>query len=98
MARKEKMVTRTFEVSTISYMAIKIETKQVEVYSTSIVGTFSTNDEALDAVKAKNDNPKIVPSFVISIEVNEEVRGVPESKFYADSVLLPPRSKNEDEE
>ena len=97
MARKEKMVTRTFDITDVTFMGINLETKQVETMTLSVPGKIDDHDAALVAVRKVNQNPKIVPSVVTSLDSREELYGMTESEFLKHSKKLPPRAKIDEE-
>lgn len=91
MARKEKMVTRTFDITEVTYMAINLNSKQIETLTATVPGKITDHEEALTAVRKANQDPKIVPSVLTAINNYEELYGMPESEFLKHSKKLPPR-------
>lgn len=97
MARKEKMVTRTFDITEVTYMAINLESKQIETLTATVAGKITDNEEALATVRKVNPNAKIVPSVVSALNNYEELYGMTESEFLKHSKKLPPRAKIDEE-
>ena len=96
--RKEKMVTRTFKESEVNVMAIDLTDNNNLFNMVDTFNGFLNNDEALIAFRTRweTNNLKIVA--VNTVEHREVLRGMTESAFLANSVILPPRTKAEEAE
>jgi len=93
--RKEKLVTRTFELTQVDVMMCNTVTAEISHVYPVYVGTMD-NDKALKVARAniEDDIVKVVTATVI--DTRTELRGMTESQFYDNSVLLPPRKAGEE--
>ena len=94
MAR-ERMVTRTAEITKVQAMCLTISTATVETKEYTLTGKFETTAEMLKAVKKKYETADFKPSAIIHHEVSEILYGMPESKFIELAQVLPPRKSAE---
>lgn len=97
MAR-ERMVTRTVEVTVAEVMCIDVTTAEVTVVSYDISGKFSTKEDILKSLKKayESDTYKVVN--VQSTETKEILYGMPEIDFIRMAKVLPPRGTQENTE
>lgn len=96
MAR-ERMVTRTVEVTVAEVMCLDVTTAEVTIQSFELSGKFASNDEILKAVKKVNETETFKPVAVQKTDVNEILYGMPEIEFIKLAKVLPPRgTKAED--
>lgn len=95
--KKEKLVTRTFTLTDCEVMIVNTITAEVSKVPHTFVGSLTT-DTATKKAKdlLETDTVKVVN--VTLLAEYEELRGMTESAFYTNSVLLPPRGEKEGEE
>lgn len=95
--KKEKLVTRTFTLTDCEVMTVDTTTAEVTETVHTFVGSLTTD---LATKKAKelleNDIVKVVKVTLLC--EYDELRGMTETAFYDNSVLLPPRGEKEGEE
>ena len=97
MAR-ERMVTRTVDVTVAEVMCLDVTTAEVTVVSYDISGKFNTKEEVLKSLKKayETDTYKVVN--VQSTETKEILYGMPEIDFIRMAKVLPPRCTQENQE
>lgn len=96
MARKEKMITRTFKVTEACFMVIDVSDGN-KIFD--MVDTFNghlSEKETLAAAREKWETKDMPVVTIKSFEHKEVLRGMPESQFLAYSVELPPRTSAEE--
>ena len=95
--RKEKLVTRTFTLTTVDVMLCNtVEAELSHVYPT-YVGEL-TDETALKITHKEMDDDTVTVVTAKVQEVRTELRGMTESEFYAHSVQLPDRKVGTDNE
>lgn len=92
--RKEKVITRTIKSAVVKVMGINSE-NNVEVRDVAMGVQGSEQEYFANAIAICNPHG-FSPARVISVEIVEELYGMPESTFLAHAVKLPSR-KNYDE-
>lgn len=95
--KKEKMITRTFKITHVSVMRLSTITAQAETVDVTMVGSFSNNDELLNAIKKEYETNTMLYVMIMSSFETEKLMGVTESDFYNMAVELPPRTNTPDE-
>lgn len=90
MAR-ERMVTRTFEVTTIELLTVNTDTAEVRKLELPITG-FSAQRKPLEYLKElyETDTVKVVTYKELS--TSQALYGMTEQDFLAHAALLPPRT------
>lgn len=93
--KKEKLITRTFVITQATVMALNIETAEPSTETYEMPGLYKTDEALLKAVKElyDTDTEKVV-TITTKTEI-EELRGITESAFLANSCVLPAREKKE---
>lgn len=93
--KKEKLITRTFVITQATVMALNIETAEPSTETYEMPGLYKTDEALLKAVKElyDTDTEKVV-TITTKTEI-EELRGITESAFLANSLVLPAREKKE---
>ena len=89
--QKQKMITRTMSVSTVTYMTVDVTTATVANHTATIVGSHST-DTALSELRRTRETETIKVVSVINVMTEEALYGITEGEFLAHAVKLPPRS------
>ena len=97
MAR-ERMITRTVEVTVAEVMCIDVTTAEVTVVSYDISGKFSTKEDILKSLKKAYETETYKIVNVQSIETKEILYGMPEIDFIRVARVLPPRGTQENPE
>ena len=92
MAR-ERMVTRTVEITTAEVMCMDVVKAEVITKTYDISGTF-TDDELLKAIKKLYETDTFKVVHVVSQKTSELLYGMSEAKFIEMAQILPPRQIN----
>ena len=95
MAR-ERMVTRTVELTVASVMCLNTATAQVETVAYEIGGGLTDEKAILKAVKKQHETDTHKCVSVVSVTVNEILYGMPESEFIKHAKVLPPRGTKDE--
>lgn len=95
MAR-ERMVTRTVELTIAEVMTIDTSTAKVETIAYEIGGGLTDEKAILKAVKKLHETDTFKCVAVQSIATKEILYGMPEIDFIKYATVLPPRTKAED--
>ena len=95
MAR-ERMVTRTVELSIATVMCLNTTTAQVETVAYEIGGGLTDEKAILKAVKKLHETDTHKCVAIQSVEQKEILYGMPESEFIAHATILPPRGSKAD--
>ena len=95
MAR-ERMVTRTVELTVATVMCLNTITAQVETVAYEIGGGLTDEKAILKAVKKLHETDTFKCVSVVSVSVNEILYGMPESEFIKYATVLPPRGTKAD--
>ena len=90
---REKMVTRTIEITTCEVMCMDVIKAEVITKTYDISGAFA-NDELLKAIKKLYETDTFKVVHVVSQATSELLYGMPESKFIELAQILPPRQIN----
>lgn len=93
--KKEKLITRTFVITQATVMVLNIETAEPSTETYEMLGIYKTDEELLKAVKELYDTDKDKAVAVTAKTEIEELRGITESAFLANSLVLPAREKKE---
>lgn len=94
---KERMITRTINVTSVTFAVANMNTNAIETNSADIPGKL-TADECLEYARKNLDTDYRKHVMVKDIQVNELLFGMPESTFMAYAKLLPPRKVYEENE
>nr|DAO57184.1 MAG TPA: Histone-like Protein p6 [Bacteriophage sp.] len=94
MARK-RMITRTITSTTATVTVYNIATDEIQTIEYKLSGEFSA-DDALKAIT--EEHAEVRPLKVTSVDVQEELYGMEESKFLELAEILPSRAKAKSEE
>lgn len=89
--RKEKLVTRTIEWSEVSMLGFNIETSAAETRTFTVPAKIKDENKIKDFISKHNDDENFTPVKILEIEKKTELRGMPESKFIANSVAIESR-------
>lgn len=95
MAR-ERMVTRTVELTIAEVMCLNTTTAEVQVRSFEIGGGLTEEKAILKAVKKLHETDTFKCVALQSVSVKEILYGMTEIDFIAHAKVLPPRTKIED--
>lgn len=93
MAR-ERMVTRTVELSVAEVMTLDTTTAEVRVIPYEIGGGLTDNALILKAVKKLHETDTFKCVAVQSVSVKEILYGMTEQEFISHAKILPPRTVN----
>lgn len=92
MAR-ERMVTRTVEVSTIEVMCLNVETCEVSTQNFELSGYYDDFNVALKSVRKLYETDKFKVVTVQNITVKEVLYGMPEIDFIRMAKVLDPETR-----
>ena len=90
MAR-ERMVTRTVELSVCDVMCMSTVTAEVEINTYEIGGGLTDEKALLKAVKKLYETDTFKCVAIIKVTQREILYGMPESRFIELATILPPR-------
>lgn len=90
MAR-QRMVTRTVNVTTCEVMGLTISQAAVSTIKVQLNGTYADKDSALKAVKKTHETEDYKPTAIISMTTDEILYGMPEEDFIKLASVMPPR-------
>lgn len=98
MAR-ERMVTRTVQVTDAQVMCLEVTTAEVQVLTYELSGTYDTKDAVLKALKKLYETETFKVVAVQETTEREVLYGMKEIDFIKLAKVLPPRgTKTEDTE
>lgn len=95
MAR-ERMVTRTVELTIAEVMTLDTATAKVETIAYEVGGGLTDEKSILKAVKKLHETDTFKCVSVVSVTFKEILYGMPEIDFIKHAKVLPPRTKTED--
>ena len=95
MAR-ERMVTRTVELTIAEVMCLDTKTAEVSIKSFEIGGGLTDEKAILKAVKKLHETDTFKCVSLQDINVQEILYGMPEVEFTKYAKVLPPRTKTEE--
>lgn len=95
MAR-ERMVTRTVELTIAEVMTLDTTNAKVETIAYEVGGGLTDEKAVLKAVKKLHETDTFKCVSVQAISVKEILYGMPEIDFIKYAKVLPPRTKTED--
>lgn len=90
MAR-ERMVTRTVELSVCEVMCMNTTTAEVQIRTFEIGGGLTDKDALLKTIKKLYETDTFKCVAISKITAKEILYGMPESKFIELATILPPR-------
>lgn len=93
MAR-ERMVTRTVELTIAEVMTLDTTTAEVQIIPYEIGGGLTDNAAILKAVKKLHETDTFKCVAVQSVSVKEILYGMSEIDFIKNAKILPPRTGN----
>lgn len=97
MAR-ERMVTRTVELTVCKVMCLDVTTAEVQINTYELSGTYPDNDSTLKAVKKLHEMETFKCVAVQETEAKEVLYGMTEIDFIKLAKALPPRGTKTVEE
>lgn len=95
MAR-ERMVTRTVDLTIAEVMAVDTETAEVNIIRCELGGGFADKTAILKYAKRLYDTDTFKCVAVNNISTKEVLYGMTESEFIKLAKVLPPRTGNKD--
>ena len=95
---KEKMVTRTFDMTTVDVMCLTISTREVSMHGYDLAGHLTSKDEILKELKKEVETEDFIPTAVTAISYHELLLGMSEHDFIKYATVLPPRGVKNDGE
>lgn len=90
MAR-QRMVTRTVNVTTCEVMGLTISQAAVSTIKVQLNGTYADKDSALKVVKRTHETEDYKPTAIVSMTTQEILYGMPEEEFIKLACVMPPR-------
>ena len=94
MAR-ERMVTRTVELSVCEVMCMNTTTAEVEIRTYEIGGGLTEEKALLKAIRKLHETATFKCVAISKITSKEILYGIPESRFIELAQILPPRNTKE---
>lgn len=95
MAR-ERMVTRTVEMTTAEVMTVDTTTAKVETIKYELAGGFTDEKDILKTVKRMYETDTFKCVSVVNVTVKEILYGMLEYQFIQHATIMPPRTKIEE--
>ena len=93
MAR-ERMVTRTVEVTVADVMQIDVKTAEVKILTYELSGKYADTNSILKQLN--KDTPEEIKVVAVqSTDTKEVLYGMPEADFIRMAKVLPPRTSTE---
>ena len=93
---KERMVTRTVELSVCEVMCMNTTTADVEIRTYEIGGGLTEEKALLKAIRKLHETATFKCVAISKITSKEILYGMPESRFIELAQILPPRNTKED--
>lgn len=90
--RKEKMVTRTIEVTHALYKGMDIINSEIIEGAVAFTGNYS-EDECLKLAKNQLDTDSFKVVYITDFYVTEKLYGMPEIDFLENAVELDPETR-----
>lgn len=90
MAR-ERMVTRTVELTVCEVMCMNIVTAEVSVRRFEVGGGITNQKDLLKYIQKHNETTTFKCVAITSTEAKEVLYGMPESRFIELAQIMPPR-------
>lgn len=90
MTKRERMITRTVDITTAEYMSLDVTTAEVKVQYIELSGNYNTK-EALKVVQEMLQTETLKIVHVTSVSHTEVLYGMTEEKFIEVAKVLPPR-------
>lgn len=94
MAR-ERMVTRTVELSLCEVMCMNTKTAEVQIKSYEIGGGLTEEKALLKAIRKLHETDTFKCVAISKVTTKEILYGMPESRFIELAQILPPRNTRE---
>ena len=95
MAR-ERMVTRTVELTIAEVMCLNTVTAEVQIHAFEIGGGLTEEKAIMKAVKKLHETDTFKCVALQGVSVREILYGMSEADFIAHAKVLPPRTKTEE--
>ena len=89
--RKEKLVTRSIEWTEVTMLGFNITTSAAENRVFTVPANIKDENKIKDFISKQNNDENFTPVKILEIEKKSELRGMPESKFIANSVAIESR-------
>lgn len=88
--RKEKMVTRTMEITIIETMVVEVENAEVKTLRLSILGDYD-DETALKRAKTEYETETLKVVTAKVVDHYTQLMGMTETLFYQMAEILPDR-------
>lgn len=88
--RKEKMVTRTMEITVVEAMLVEVENAEVKTMRLSILGDYD-DETALKRTKVEYETETLKVVTVKVVDHYTQLMGMSETLFYEMAEILPDR-------
>lgn len=88
---KERMVTRTVDLTVSEVMCVDVTTAEVSIENLEVSGLYPDNDKLMKQLKKvyEDETHKVVS--IQKTEIKEILYGMSEIDFIKNAVILPPR-------
>ena len=95
------MVTRTIKSTKATVLCVNTEEKTTFTQDVTLAGTYKDNEKLMKAITAifenDADNAPVKPVAIEAAEVVENLYGMTEQEFLSHAAVLPPRTKEQQE-
>lgn len=95
MAKKERMVTRTIDLTMVEALMVDIVSATVSNVTLQVPGKYSNSPELLELVRANNESDTMKVAGITAARPESRLYGMTESEFMLYGQVLPPRMKAE---
>jgi hypothetical protein len=87
MARRNKLITREFNLTVGEVLTVNLENRETNVLEFSLTGKYEKAETILDVMK-KQIGGNLVPVQIISFENKTKLFGITEENFLANAIEL----------
>lgn len=92
------MVTRTFQTTKARVLCLDITSGESVTKEVTLSGLYPNDTKVLKACAKIIETEALKAVHIVSVETEEQLRGMSEQKFIANSDILPPRTKKTEDE
>ena len=87
MARRNKLITREFNLTVGNVLTVNLETRETTVHNFTLTGKYEKAETILEVIK-KQIGENLVPVQIISFENETKLYGITEDNFLANAIEL----------
>ena len=87
MARRNKLITREFNLTVGGVLTVNLETRETTVHSFKLTGKYEKAETILETIK-KQIGENIVPVQILTFSNETKLYGISEDNFLANAIEL----------